>query len=172
MINLNVVKTIVTTAVKDPKVLVGAGFVGGVGTSVAVYKVVNKVKRSLREAADEILYDMAKKQRGNRKENYLDYNSYFKRCSEYDNLVFDTKKEAEETLNMLYNSISEYDFVSVSDLYDFIGISSKFIDNSFGWSDLSGSRVIRVRDGYKLHLPNAILCAEAKINENGGNKNE
>ena len=50
--------------------------------------------------------------------------------------------------------ITEYKMVTVSDLYDLVGISGKYTDCKYGWTNLRNVEPIRVRDGgYMLNLP-------------------
>lgn len=75
---------------------------------------------------------------------------------DFDNVLLETRDEAEQILDALQDHISEYGAVSVADLYDMIGATSQFVDNKWGWTNLSGSSVRRVRDGYQLLLPRTI----------------
>lgn len=75
--------------------------------------------------------------------------------------VFDTRADAESTLDTLNKAIHDYGAVTVSDLYDIVGLSPSYNDSQYGWTSLKGVVIIRVRDGYILPLPNAVpLCTE------------
>lgn len=53
--------------------------------------------------------------------------------------------------------ISQYGVVSVLDLYDLADVSTdNYAANKYGWTDISGCKAIRVRDGYILKLPRAL----------------
>ena len=71
----------------------------------------------------------------------------------FDDIILATRHEAEEVVDRLFDLMSRYDQVTVSDLYDLVGISRPFTDEQFGWTDLRGAGVTRVRDGYLLDLP-------------------
>ena len=71
----------------------------------------------------------------------------------YDDIVLETRGEATEVLDTMYNIISQYDSVSVADLFDAVGISSEFTDEKWGWTDLHGADIRRVHEGYLLDLP-------------------
>ena len=75
----------------------------------------------------------------------------------FDEIVLDSRGDAEEVLNTLVDLIKDYDMVCVADLYDCVGIPSSFTDNKYGWDDLHGVTVMRVRDGFILNLPKPIL---------------
>lgn len=71
----------------------------------------------------------------------------------FDEIVLQSRGEAEQVLEGLLTVLDQYDVATVSDLYDLLGISGSFADDKWGWTDLRGSSVSRVRDGYLLNLP-------------------
>ena len=73
----------------------------------------------------------------------------------YDDIIIDTRAEAEEVLERIDELLDTYNVVSVADLYDLVGISCSYTDNKYGWTNLRNAEVIRVRDGYFLKLPKA-----------------
>ena len=75
---------------------------------------------------------------------------------DYDDIILDTRGEAEEVLNRMDDLIDTYDIVSVADLYDLVGIQGNYTDNKYGWTNLRNATVQRVRDGYLLKLPKAL----------------
>lgn len=79
----------------------------------------------------------------------------------YDDIVFDSRGDAEEVLARMYEMIdSEYGNVSVADMYSLAGASTtgNYTANKYGWTDLSTARTVRTAngDGYILKLPRAI----------------
>lgn len=72
---------------------------------------------------------------------------------DFDDIEFDTRAEAEVVLDRLYDLVNDYDYATVSDLYDLVGIDAKFTDENYGWYDLRGSTIRRIRTGYILDLP-------------------
>lgn len=70
-----------------------------------------------------------------------------------DDILFATRVEAETVLDRMYDLLREYENASVADLYSLIGWTSNFVDQKWGWTDLHGSSVQRVRDGYLLNIP-------------------
>jgi hypothetical protein len=61
--------------------------------------------------------------------------------------------EAEEVIKRLDQLVDRYGSASVSDLYDLVGVSSEFTDGKWGWVDLRGADINRIRQGYLLDLP-------------------
>lgn len=73
-----------------------------------------------------------------------------------DDIVLETRGEAEEVLTRMDELISAYGIASVADLYDLVGINCDYTDNKYGWTNLRNAEAIRVRDGYVLKLPKAL----------------
>lgn len=71
----------------------------------------------------------------------------------YDNIVLESRAEAEEVLTRMFECLDKYGNVSVNDLYDLVGIDGDYTDARYGWRDLKNADVVRVRDGYQLKLP-------------------
>ncbi len=61
------------------------------------------------------------------------------------------------TRNRLKEIVSKYKAASVADLCDLIGRSSQYTDVKYGWTDLRGADVQRVREGYVLIMPRVTL---------------
>jgi hypothetical protein len=71
----------------------------------------------------------------------------------FDEIVLDERAEAEEVIDRLFDLVSRYDAATIADLYELVGLSSAHTDNKWGWTDLTGAGVTRVRGGYLLDLP-------------------
>lgn len=71
----------------------------------------------------------------------------------FDEIVLDQRTEAEEVIDRLFDLVSRYESASVADLYELVGLASAHTDNKWGWTDLTGAGVTRVRGGYLLDLP-------------------
>ena len=75
---------------------------------------------------------------------------------DFDDIILDTRREAEEVLDRMQDLIDNYGMVSVADLYDLVGIDGRYTDNKYGWTQLRSADVKHVRDGYLLMLPKAL----------------
>lgn len=84
--------------------------------------------------------------------------SYTRRSSfDYDDILFDTRGDAEAVLDAMNDIISQYGVVSVSDFYDLARVANdNYTMNRYGWTNIAGATAVRVRDGYILKLPKAI----------------
>ncbi len=74
----------------------------------------------------------------------------------FDEIILDQRAEAEEVIDKLFELVSRYDTATVADLYELVGLSATHTDHKWGWSDLHGSGVSRVRGGYLLDLPEPV----------------
>jgi hypothetical protein len=72
---------------------------------------------------------------------------------DFDEIILDQRAEAEEVIDRLFNLVSQYDSATVADLYELVGLSSTHTDHKWGWTDLMGAGVSRIRGGYLLDLP-------------------
>lgn len=74
----------------------------------------------------------------------------------YDDIILESRGEAEKVLGCMDDMIDTYGFVSVADMYDLVGKSCNYTDNNYGWTSLRNAEPVRVRDGYVLRLPKAL----------------
>jgi len=76
---------------------------------------------------------------------------------DFDEIVLQSRGEAEEVIDRMFDLLSRYDSASVADLYELTGLASSHTDHKWGWTDLRGSGVSRTRNGgYLLDLPEPV----------------
>lgn len=82
-------------------------------------------------------------------------NSYRSRAKlSYEDIVLDSRGEAEEVLYRMDEILDAYGVVRVADLFDLVGITGDFTDNNYGWTNICSAEPVRLRDGgYALRLP-------------------
>lgn len=68
-------------------------------------------------------------------------------------IIVSTRTEAEGIIRKMFEVLEKYPVVSVRDLYSMVGVTANYADDRWGWTDLSGADVKRVRDGVLLVLP-------------------
>jgi uncharacterized protein Veg len=73
----------------------------------------------------------------------------------YDDILLESRADAEDVILRLNEIIDMYEMASVADLYDLVGMSGQHTDNKYGWTDVRSATHIRVRDGYLLKMPRA-----------------
>ena len=107
-----------------------------------------------------ILYGDKVKSKGGSKVSYRDAGAsnrdrYSSRRNRYDldEIVLDSRGEAEEVLNTMFDLLEEYDVVTVSDYFELLGEDTSFVDEKYGWASLRSAEVVRVRNGYVIRLP-------------------
>lgn len=71
----------------------------------------------------------------------------------FDDIIIQTRVEAEEVIDRMFDLIAKYDFVSVSELSELLGLPSDYTDEKYGWTDIRGAGIQRVPSGYQLKLP-------------------
>jgi hypothetical protein len=80
---------------------------------------------------------------------------YYARKSryEFDDIVMPTRQDCEDILGQLIDLIDDYGKVSVSELYDIVGKGDEYVDQKWGWTNLSQAGYRSVRNGWILDLP-------------------
>ena len=122
------------------------------------------------DGIDMILYGETGRS-GKRRTNssYVSYSSYSRKDDRrndrgvrtrngysLDDIILETRGEAEEVLSRMDELIDTYGVVSVADLYDLVGITGNYTDNKYGWTNIRNAKPVRVGDGFMLELPKAL----------------
>ena len=69
---------------------------------------------------------------------------------EFNNVYLDSRRDAEEVIASMEDLIRDYGEATVADLNSLVGITGKFIDNKWGWTDCRDFHVSRSGRGYVL----------------------
>lgn len=72
---------------------------------------------------------------------------------DFDEIILATRVEAEEVIDRLFDLVSQYNSATVADLYELVGVTPGYTDNKWGWTDIRGAGVTRIKGGYLLDLP-------------------
>lgn len=129
-------------------------------------------KRGISDTVDIMLYGDTRNSKKNGVANKVSYNKYYehdegrrrdynsirtKTGYDFEEVVIETRPEAEEVLARMDELCSAYGMVSVADFYDLCGLSSNYTDNKYGWTDIRSAAVMRLRaGGYTVKLPRAM----------------
>lgn len=115
----------------------------------------------VKNSIDMFFYgEVSRPNRGN--SSRISYSAYYDRDREprrrrnsllIDDIVLESRAEAEEVLDRLDEMIEEFGMASVLNLYDLIGVTAPFTADKYGWTDIRNATAVRVRDGYLLKLP-------------------
>lgn len=71
----------------------------------------------------------------------------------FDEIVLETRLEAETVIERLDDLCDRYGQASVNDLYELVGVTGDFTDEKYGWTDMRSANVSRVHGGFLLNLP-------------------
>lgn len=72
---------------------------------------------------------------------------------EANEIVLGTREEAAVVLERMLDILDQYEAVTLSDLYELVGIPSSHVDQKWGWTYLHNSQIRQVREGFMLSLP-------------------
>jgi hypothetical protein len=151
-----------------------SGFVSEDATNIRSFivrdVVIPAVKKALSDTIDMILYGDSR--RGRSTASKISYSSYYDRergygeprrnepsirsAYSFDDIILESRGEAEEVLSHMSNLLDTYGIVSVADLYDLVGISCDYTANKYGWTNIRNATVDRTRDGWMLKMPKAM----------------
>lgn len=81
------------------------------------------------------------------------------------NLDFEVRCDADDTLNEMYDALRKYKQVSVGDLWDMMGVSNESTDYNYGWYNLDGHASRASRADTVLFCPVRSLSAEIERND-------
>lgn len=74
---------------------------------------------------------------------------------DYNDIIFETRGDAELVLTELDELMDSYEVVSIQDLYSAAGLDCPYTYSNYGWTNIRSAAVIRVNDGYMIKLPKA-----------------
>lgn len=138
-------------------------------TDVLIPAVKKLITDIVTDGVNMILYGGTNKVNRNSSASYVSYRQYSDRRDDYrnpisdsrsgynhDDIILESRGEAEEVLSRMGELIEVYGTVSVADMYDLVGKSCNYTDNKYGWTNIRNAEPVRVRDGYMLKLPKAL----------------
>lgn len=77
-----------------------------------------------------------------------------------DDIILDTRAQANDVLNELNYIIQKYGQASIANFYDIVGVTGEWTDNRYGWTSLRGAAIKPVRDGFMVILPPTIVLED------------
>lgn len=154
-------------------------FISEDATNVKSYVIMDVIVPTIQKAIVDIVSDGIRmifgqgrdSSRSRSSDGHVSYRSYYdKRDDErmygrsssrtrgsysYDDIIFDSRGEAERVLERMEDLLAQYKLVTVADLYEMVDVPGEWTDNKYGWTSLRTAEAVRVRDGYMLKLPKA-----------------
>lgn len=122
----------------------------------------------VRDGIDMILYGESGRSKRNSSSSKISYAQYYDRDRDrsnrahansgnirfdFEDIIFETRRDAEDVREQMEELIDRYGTVSVSDMYDMAGLTAPYTANKYGWMNIRTAEPVRVRDGYILKLP-------------------
>ena len=134
-----------------------AGFVVCGVSMVKIALETEDVRRFVASKISDKIYEFisdeeAPRRQSNNKVSYRD--AYYRK--NVDNIIFDSRETAENVLEASKEIINKYGVVTIADMYDLSGLDTPYTGQKYGWVDLKEAKIIRVRQGYELVLPEMI----------------
>lgn len=137
---------------------------------VIIPTIKNTIWDAFTNSLDMVLFGGTGRNRKKSTAEKISYRNYYDRRDErrygeplraksgtsFDDIVFDSRGEAENVLRCMEEILEQYPLVSVSDMYDLAGLTAPHTANKYGWSNLRSADVVRIRDGYIIKLPRAL----------------
>ena len=125
------------------------------------------------DGIDMILYGESRSGRKSRSSGGVSYRSYYddrdrrdrdrdrggRTASgrfDYDDVVFETRGDAEFTLDQMTDILNKYGMVTVADMYEIARLTPPYTASNYGWFNIRTAEVIRSRSGYIIKLPKAM----------------
>ena len=131
------------------------------------------IQSLVNNAVDMLLFGGSGPRNNNMPANRVSYRSYFDNqrgysspsyanrprtaTYNYEENVFASRGDAEAVFYRMQEIIDRYQVVRVADYLELSDRPSSYVDNNYGWTDLSTVRILRARNGgYYLDLPRPI----------------
>lgn len=156
---------------RDVCLVIGGVAVGTlVGGAVVIYKAITsktigpaiskalaeKMVDSMLEKPRYVSYNRSK-QVSYRRPNNVSYKSYYDRKREFDtDVIFGTRKDADEAVSDMLKILKAYGQVTVNDLYCIAGLTNDPKAEEYGWTiveHIAKAPIGRVRNGWIIDLP-------------------
>ena len=141
-------------------VAVGIGFCGAnlISYVLSDEDIREGIKNKISRKIDKTLYGDEPNRRRYSSVSYrtykngkVSYRSYYN--DNWDDIIFESRKEAMKALDEMKDILDKYGFVTVADIHHIAGIDTTYRSNKYGWTNLNNAEIVRVRMGYKINLP-------------------
>ena len=71
----------------------------------------------------------------------------------FNEIILETREEAEGVIGQLDEYAGQFGYATVADMMELCGFESNFVENEWGWDDLSGARAVLTRTGWAMRMP-------------------
>lgn len=147
--------------IKTSLVFIGGMFAGG-------YCVCGAFKDAIAKKTIDMIFGPENNRQQKSRISYASYYETYRKTPPYDrktatyfvgsceNIMFNSKTDAEYTLDQMKILEKHYGLVSMADLYDLVGLDVPYGANKYGWTSVKKGEVIQCKDGYFIKLPTPI----------------
>lgn len=73
---------------------------------------------------------------------------------DFDDIIFEERGDAEYVLDQMRDALREYRVIRVSDMFELSRQASPYTGNRYGWTDISSARIVPIRGGFVIKMPN------------------
>lgn len=146
--------------------------VGDIKSYIRETVIIPAIKKAISDTMDMLLYGKSGSRYKTGSASKVSYRSRYEKNRDYgdvprttrisdpdyDDIIFETRGDAEAVLDAMYDILGEFQTVSVADIYDLANMppTNNYMLNRYGWADLTGATIVRIHDGYILKLPRAV----------------
>ena len=129
---------------------------------------VSNIASSIKDSIDIMIFGSKTNKSSSNMAGKVSYSSYYAGKSRfdtpqpeqakiryhYDEVILDSRIEAEEVIDRLNELIEYYGQATVADMYDLCNITGEYTDNNYGWKNLASAKPALISGGrYILKLP-------------------
>lgn len=138
---------------------------------IAIPMIKDAVYGVVQDSISMILFGETRRKRGGSVGSRVSYRDYYddrkrtdsrdegyhrNRGFNIDDIVLDSRTDAEAVMDGLFETVDKYGIVTVGDLYDMVEKTAPYTANNYGWTKAALERSkapSREHDGYVLNLP-------------------
>ena len=127
------------------------------------------VSEIVKTSIDMLLFHEVRRDNRRPTASKISYNNYYedqrrytspntnRTAYDYDDVVFQTRGDAESVLVAMEEIVDQFDLVSIADFYELSDIPNpNFTTTKYGWTNLRTAEVVRLRGGgYAIKFPRA-----------------
>ena len=138
-------------------------------SDIVIPTVKQLISEMIKTSVDMLLFHEVRRDDRRPTASKISYNSYYddrsryttpnatRNAYDYDDVVFQTRGDAESVLGAMEEIVDQFDIVSIADFYELSDIPNpNFTTTKYGWTNLRTAEVIRLRGGgYAIKFPRA-----------------
>lgn len=138
-------------------------------SDIVIPSIKQLISEMVKTSIDMLLFHEVRQDNRRPTASKISYNSYYedqrryaspntsRTAYDYDDVVFQTRGDAESVLGAMEEIVDQFDLVSIADFYELSDIPNpNFTATKYGWTNLRTAEVVRLRGGgYAIKFPKA-----------------